>query len=212
MPVIAVVGNKGGAGKTTLSINLAAGLSKQTSVAIVDADPQGSALQWRAIADEAGTLPVFPASEELHALTASLLMNHQYIVIDCPPSVHAAETSAALEISNLALVPVQPSPMDLWATVHIERAISSARETNPSLRAMLVINQLETRTTLSRLVREALDVIALPVADSALQRRAIYRNSALEGRSVFDMGRRGIDAVTEIDQLIHEVTQHDNHG
>jgi chromosome partitioning protein len=51
----------------------------------------------------------------------------------------------------------------------------------------------------------------LPVAVTALRRRAIYRNSALEGRSVFDMGRRGTDAAAEIDLLISEVTQYGNH-
>jgi chromosome partitioning protein len=89
--------------------------------------------------------------------------------------------------------------------VHIEQAISRARTTNPSLRALLVINQLETRTTLSRLVRDALTEIAIPVANTALRRRAVYRSSALEGKSVFDMGRRGADAATELDQLIQEV-------
>ena len=59
MPVIAVVGNKGGAGKTTLSVNLAAGLIRKVSIAIIDADPQGSALQWRAIADDDQALPVY---------------------------------------------------------------------------------------------------------------------------------------------------------
>ena len=53
MPVIALVGNKGGAGKTTLAVNLAAGLARHDSVAVIDADPQGSALQWRAIAADA---------------------------------------------------------------------------------------------------------------------------------------------------------------
>jgi len=211
MPVIAVVGNKGGAGKTTLVVNLAAGLAKKTSIAIVDADPQGSALQWRAIADDEGTLSVFAASADLHGQTTELLQDYTYIVIDCPPSVHATQTSAVLEIGDMALIPVQPSPMDLWATVHIEHAITRARENNPELRAMLVINQLETRTIMSRLMREALHEITLPVAETALRRRAIYRNSALEGRSVFDMGHRGNDAAAEIEQLIHEVIQHDNH-
>lgn len=110
----------------------------------------------------------------------------------------------------MALIPVQPSPMDLWATVHIEQAISRARESNPALTAMLVINQLETRTIMSRLMREALSEISLPVAQTPLRRRAIYRNSALEGRSVYDVGSRGNDAAAEIEQLIHEVI-HDNH-
>ncbi len=210
MPVIAVVGNKGGAGKTTLVVNLAAGLAKKDSIAIVDADPQGSALQWRAIADDEGTLSVFAAGSNIHAQIAELLQDYNYLVIDCPPSVHATQTNAVLEVGDMALIPVQPSPMDLWATVHIEQAISRARESNPALTAMLVINQLETRTIMSRLMREALSEISLPVAQTPLRRRAIYRNSALEGRSVYDMGSRGNDAAAEIEQLIHEVI-HDNH-
>ncbi len=206
MPVIAVVGNKGGAGKTTLSINLAAGLAKQYSIAVVDADPQGSALQWRAFADHQDSIPVYEANDAIAEQVTELLQDFRYVVIDCPPSVLAPQTNAVLEFGDLALIPVQPSPVDLWATVHIEKAIDRAHATNPSLQAMLVINQLETRTTLSRLVREALSAIALPVADTALRRRAVYRSSALEGKSVYEMGRRGADAVDELEQLIQEVT------
>lgn len=205
MPVIAMVGNKGGAGKTTLGLNLAAGLAKQNRIAVLDADPQGSALQWRAIADDDESIPVYAASDALDNQATELLANYDHLLIDCPPSVHAPQTSTVLQIADLALVPVQPSPVDLWATVHIEQAISQARISNPSLRALMVINQLESRTTLSRLVREALTEIALPVADTAIRRRAIYRSSALEGKSVFDMGRRGAEAGAELERLIDEV-------
>jgi chromosome partitioning protein len=205
MPVIAVVGNKGGAGKTTLSVNLAAGLARRTSIAVVDADPQGSSLQWRYIADESGHLPVFEATDDLSTQAAELQREFDYVVIDCPPSVQAPQTVSVLQLGDLALVPVQPSPVDLWATVHIERAIADAHETNPALRALLVINQLESRTTLSRLIRDALNEISLPVARTALKRRAVYRNSALEGKSVFDMGARGVAAAEEIEQLTEEV-------
>ncbi len=206
MPVIAVVGNKGGAGKTTLSVNLSAGLAKQASIAVLDADPQGASLQWRETADIQDSLSVFPATENLQVQAAELAREFDYVVVDCPPSVHAPQTISILVVSDLALIPVQPSPVDLWATVHIERAISEARETNPALRSMLVINQLETRTILSRVVREALTEISLPVAKTALRRRAVYRNSALEGKSVFDMGARGAAAAEELEQLIQEVT------
>ncbi len=205
MPVIALVGNKGGAGKTTLSINLAAGLAKRTSAIVVDADPQGSAIQWNAFTDTSLAIPVLEASDELNIQLAQLAKEYDYIVVDCPPSVHALQTIRILEICDLALIPVQPSPVDLWATVHIEKAIQHARQSNTGLRAVLVINQLETRTTLSRLVRDALSEINLPVAKTALHRRAIFRNSALEGKNVFATGRRGIDAANEIDELIHEV-------
>lgn len=206
MTVIAVVGNKGGAGKTTLSVNLAAGLAKQASIAVVDADPQGSSLQWRDIADVQDSISLFPATESLQTQATELAREFDYVVVDCPPSVHAPQTISVLEVSDLALIPVQPSPVDLWATVHIERAIANARKTNPSLRSLLVINQLEIRTTLSRVVREALTEISLPVAKTALRRRAVYRNSALEGKTVFEMGARGAAAAEELEQLIHEVT------
>ena len=205
MPVIALVGNKGGAGKTTLAVNLAAGLARHDSVAVIDADPQGSALQWRAIAGDVSAPPVAAAEADLQHQALKLLRDYRTVVIDCPPSVHAPQTGAVLGFGDLALIPVQPSPMDLWANVHIEKSIDDARKVNPSLRILLVINQLETRTTLSRLVRSALSEIAFPVADTAVRRRAIYRASALQGKSVFEMGRRGADAAAEIDQLIQEV-------
>lgn len=206
MPVIVVVGNKGGAGKTTLSVNLAAGLARQSDIAVVDADPQGSARQWRSIADD-DAVPVYEAGSELAAQVAELSRQYDHIVIDCPPSVQAPQTSTVLQLGDLALIPVQPSPVDLWATVHIERAISEAHTINPALRALLVINQHESRTTLSRIVREALAEIALPVANTAVRRRAVYRNCALEGKSIFDMGRRGVAAAEELDQLIQEIMQ-----
>jgi chromosome partitioning protein len=207
MPVIALVGNKGGAGKTTLAVNLAVGLGRQQSVAMIDADPQGSALQWRSIAGDASAPHVAAAEEDLQRQAFDLLQDYHNVVIDCPPSVHAPQTAAVLGFGDLALIPVQPSPMDLWANVHVEQSIADAHEINSSLRTLLVINQLEPRTTLSRLVRDALSEIPFPVADTAVRRRAIYRASALQGKSVFDMGRRGADAAAEIDQLIQEVNR-----
>ena len=205
MPIIAFVGNKGGAGKTTLSVNLAAGLARQAATAVVDADPQGSAYQWSVFYESENTIPVYQATNDLEDMVRQLLEDYQYVVVDCPPSVHAPQTKTVLEFGDTAIIPVQPSPVDLWATVHIEEAVTTARQVNPALRALLVINQLEIRTTLSHLVREALSEISLPVAETALRRRAIYRNCALEGKTIFDMGRRGDDATEELNLLIQEI-------
>jgi chromosome partitioning protein len=206
MPVIALVGNKGGAGKTTLTVNLAVGLSRLGRCVIIDTDPQGSSAQWRTIADDDSLPAVISAAEHLDKTVHDLKSHYDYVVVDCPPSVQAPQTLSILRVSDLALIPVQPSPFDLWASIHIEQAVMDSRIRNPALRALLVINQLEPRTTLSQLMREALAEIQVPVANTAIQRRAVYRASALEGRSVYAMGKRGAEAVAELDQLIEEVT------
>ena len=205
MPVIAVVGNKGGAGKTTLAVNLAAALSRRASTVVLDADPQGSALQWRAFADGRAAVDVLCATAGIEPLVRNAKSRHTHVIIDCPPSVHSPQMLSALRVADLALIPVQPSPVDLWATVHVEDAIARARESNPALDALIVINQLEARTVLSRLMRDAVTELALPVADTAIRRRSVFRTSALDGKSVFDMGQRGADAVAELDQLLDEV-------
>lgn len=207
MTIIAVVGNKGGAGKTTLTVNLATALSHTTPVAVVDADPQRSSLQWRAMRDDESGLDVIDGVDELGPTLNSLRSDSHYrhVLVDCPPSVHAGQTHEALRLSDLALVPVQPSPLDLWATVHIEQAVETAREVNPGLQAVLIVNQLEPRTRLSRLVREALAELAMPATETAIHRRVAYRTSVLEGKTVFDMGSRGRAAADEIRELMNEV-------
>jgi chromosome partitioning protein len=100
---------------------------------------------------------------------------------------------------------VQPSPLDLWASVHIEAEIEQARQSNEQLRACLVINQAEPHTRLSRLVRDALAELSLPAAQTAIRRRVAHRNAVLQGRSVMQMGSRGAEAATEIRQLIEEL-------
>ena len=205
MPVIAFVGNTGGAGKTTLSVNLAAGLARYAKTAIIDADPQNSSVHWSANSDQQRVTPVFQAEAELLDQIENLADEFTYVVADCPPSVHAPQTDVILKIADVAMVPVQPSPVDLWATAHIEQAIAEAKQVNPALRALLIINQLEIRSTLSQLIREALAEIEVEVANTPVRKRAVYKASALEGRTVFDMGKRGAEAAEELDQLIKEV-------
>ncbi len=205
MAVIALVGNKGGAGKTTLTVNLACALNRIASTAILDADPQGSSLQWRAIAESDDAPAVFASDRQMDTILATRRSKYDHLIIDCPPSVNALQTNQALRVADLALIPVQPSPLDLWATAHIDDAIREAKRVNPDLRAVLVINQLEPRTTLSRIMRQALAELDVPAADTAIRRRAIYRAAVLEGKSVIDMGSRGRAAAEELEQLINEV-------
>ena len=143
MPIIAIVGNKGGAGKTTLSVNLAAGISNQSSIAVIYADPQGSSLQCRAIAGDNVHFQVYEPNFSLKQQAESYSSKNDVVLIDCPPSVKSPQSVSVLEFADIAIIPVQPSPMDLWATVHIEKAIAEARDTNPELKALLVMHLLK---------------------------------------------------------------------
>jgi chromosome partitioning protein len=211
MPVIALVGNKGGAGKTTLCINLACGLHQRFSTVLLDADPQRSTFQWRDIAAGEGTgdglIEVFDAVDDVQGAVQRNRERYDYVVIDCPPSVQSEQTRQALSCCDIAVIPVLPSPLDLWASVHVAQELDWARSVNPAIRALLVVNQLEPRTRLSRLMHDALAEIELPVANTAIRRRVAYRNSILQGRSVLDAGAYAREAAEEIDQLIDEVVQ-----
>lgn len=205
MSVIALIGNKGGSGKTMLTVNLATALARHGTTAVLDADPRRSALKWRALSQRPGGPPVIDTVWDLEDVVERASGRYNHVFIDCPPSMQASQSEAALRISDLALIPLQPHPLDLWATVHIEQSIEQAREVNPKLKAKLVINQLEPRTRLSRTVRRGLGELGLPTATTAIRRRVAYRTSVLEGKSVLEMGRRGTAATVELHDLIREV-------
>ena len=206
--IIALVSNKGGVGKTTLSMNVASGLNRRESTGILDADPQQSSTHWARVGNLSGfkspdllTLSDTPFNEQVKTLADK----HRYVIIDCPPSIASPETHSALRIADVAIVPVQPSPVDLWATVHIASIVKEAHQDNPNLKALLALNQLEPRTTLSRVMQGAMGQLGLPVLLTPIKRRAVYRNCLLDGRTVYDCGVRGTDAIAEIEAIIEEV-------
>ena len=205
MPIITLVSNKGGAGKTTLSMNLAAGLQRRAATCLLDADPQGSSTDWARIGEGPGIGDVRSAHQDLEASLREAARQFDHVVVDCPPSILAPQTELALRRAQIALIPVQPSPVDIWATVHIGQALAQARDSNPGLQAFVLVNQLESRTMLSRLIDSALEEVGIPALHLGVHRRAIFRNCLLDGRTVYDMGARGSAAVAELEAIIDEV-------
>ncbi|MBU2769415.1 AAA family ATPase [Acidithiobacillus ferrivorans] len=204
--IIAVMNQKGGTGKTTLALNLAAGLARRAATHLVDADPQGSISQWVAMAAAHTGLPaVAQPGADPSATIAQLACTHRYVVVDCPPAIQGDLVAAVMRSVQVILIPVLPSPIDLWASVGMAAALGEARHLNPGLRAGLVLNQLETRNALSRAMREALAEFDIPILQAGMQRRAAYRSAAVEGTSVYGLGKRAQAAVADMEAIIEEV-------
>ena len=204
---IAVANQKGGTGKTTLTVNLAAGFVRRGSTVLLDADPQGSATHWASTGSESSGLPPVRQVDErqIHAGIAREAAVNQFVLVDCPPHLQSDILGKVMGAVDLLLIPVQPSPMDLWASVEMAAAVRNARARNPRLRAWFVLNQLDSRNALSHSMHEALAEFEFPALKSGLVRRAAYRSAALEGTSVYRLGGRGASAVQDVEAIIEEV-------
>jgi chromosome partitioning protein len=205
---IALANLKGGCGKSTLALNLAAGLARRGTTTLVDADPQGALLHWADWAGSEGGLPgLRQAGRNPGEILGQAARDSRYVVIDCPPSVDMDITGQCLEQADVVLIPVLPSPLDLWASAGTVEAVERARQANPRLRAWLVLNQTEPRSAMTRAISGAVVSLEVPVLNTRIRRRAAYRTSAVEGMSVYQLGTRGAAAMSEIEDLIQEVLQ-----
>jgi chromosome partitioning protein len=218
--IIAVVNQKGGAGKTTLSMHIAVTITQRGHrVMLVDADPQGTATRWAAAATQETPFPVpvcglAAAGRMLHREVKKYIHDYDYVVIDCPPALDALTPQSALLVADLAVVPLLPSPLDVWAATGVTFLIENARTVNTTLRALLVLNQCQPRQVLAQEVREQLDSFQIPLARSHLGDRVVYRQAPLLGTSVHSMGREASQAIEEVTSVTDELLQHleDNYG
>ncbi len=211
--VLAVASLKGGCGKSTLAWNLAAGLTEREGhgrVGLLDADPQGALTHWAAWARGSGSgaaraPEVMPAHLEPAQTLAQVRERFAWLLVDCPPSVDMSITRRVLALADTVVVPVLPSPLDLWASAQTMHAVLDAQVNNPTLAAWLLLNQVEPSSALSRAMRRALAEQAFPTLTSVVRRRAAFRSAALEGVSVYQLGARGRQAARDIDQVIEEL-------
>ena len=210
--IIGVLNQKGGVGKTTISVNLAHALTLMGNrVLLVDADPQGSALSWSAVRAEEPLFPVVGMPKPtLHKDLPSVARDYDYVVIDGAPRVNEL-CRAAILASDRIIIPVQPSPYDVWASEEVVNLIREARVYKESISAAFAINRKIVNTAIGRDVVSALAAYDVPVLDAILSQRVVFAESATQGRTVLEVDPSSA-AASEMQQLATLVaTQWEKH-
>lgn len=208
--IVAVVSQKGGAGKTTVVMQMAGGFAEVgRRFAIADLDPQESAMRWSELAEaagagipRAGVVGGGQAADDLRTMARTGCL----VLADCPPSIEHPHTLAALQVADLVLVPVVPSPTDIWSSRAVERLILRIQQQRPALRAFLLPNRVQ-RTRLAGEIVDFMHGFALPVLRAALAQRNAFAESALAGGSVFQLGKAAESAQQEVRGLVEAVSR-----
>ncbi|WP_207481671.1 ParA family partition ATPase [Arenibaculum pallidiluteum] len=204
--VITVAQQKGGAGKTTLVAHLAIAWHEAgRSVAVVDIDPQASLTRWfearnAALDGAAGIEHVQITGWRAQREVERLARNHDIVVVDSPPHMEI-EARVAVRSADLVVVPVQPSPMDLWAT---EPTLKLARD--EKVRVLLVVNRVPPRAKLADTLIDRIQELGADVARTHVGNRVQFAAALLDGRSVTETARR-TRAAEEVQELAAEILE-----
>ena len=209
--VFTVFNQKGGSGKTEVSMQLAGTLGFQGArVLVIEMDPQGTATRWAAQAPDGKPFPAqvvnqAPMEGKIHREIKTQIENYDFIIVDCPPAISSPAPSSAMLVSDLALIPVVPSPGDLWAAVAAKELAARAQLTNESLLVRVIPNMVQKGL---KLTIESMDVMRddgdAPVTAAWLGLRSAFKECQLLGTTVH--GVRGArDAIAEVEALVDEV-------
>lgn len=210
--IISVLNQKGGVGKTTLSTSIAHELTRRfpnEDTLLIDADPQRSALTWSEVREEA--LPfvvVGMAKKTLHKDLPALMKNYRHAVIDGAPRATELARSCIMA-ADIVVIPVQPSPYDIWASEETINLIEEATIYKENLKYVFTINRKIANTAIGRDIVELLHERKVNVLNSHICQRVIFAEAAAMGRTVFDVEPDSKGA-EEVKLLVDELLEYVN--
>ncbi|MBY0356170.1 MAG: ParA family protein [Rickettsiales bacterium] len=200
--VITVAQQKGGAGKTTVAVHLAVALSQRGfRVGVIDVDPQGSLTHWHRIREErfgedyTGLQFAAVSGWRVGTEVTRMKRHCDFVIIDSPPHVET-EARTAIRQADLLLVPVQPSPTDLWAT---KAVLSLSKAEN--VPARIILNRVNNKSRIVEMIEKELTGV---LTKTRLANRVIFASSIMEGRGVTE-AEPNSPAALEIKALVKEV-------
>ena len=205
MPIVTVAVAKGGAGKSTIAVNIAAELqARGFRVLLADADEQGTSLSWAEVAAERGiaTPDVVAIGDNLRFHVPSLSAGYDFTIVDCPGR-RGKRQAAAILVADLVVVPCAPSPADSWALGDTLEVLEEARALRDDLDATIVLNRAD-RTRTTAIARKGLADLELRLTTTSLGDRVAFREAMAAGAGVTTYAPASV-AAAEVRALTDEV-------
>lgn len=205
MKIIALLNEKGGTGKSTIATNLATALHRQgKSVVLIDADPQGTARDWRAASPEGADLPPVIAIDRAPNVASSLrTLSADIAVIDAPAKA-GDMTASIVSAANIALIVIQPSGADVWASAAAVRLVRQKLDMGGKIDAAFLVNRASGNTKLSKLIKDGdWNEYGLDQLEATVGNRIAFAQAMTDGLSVFDLA--DTTAQQEINNVITEL-------
>ena len=206
MKIIAVLNEKGGTGKSTVATNLATALHRKgKSVVLLDCDPQGTARDWRDASPEGADLPPVLGVDRPQMLASSLHgIKADLVIIDSPAKAEAM-SAAIVRASHVALLVIQPSGADLWASGAAVKLIQAKRDIGGEIDAAFLVNRTSGATKLTKLIKsgEWNTYGGIEKLESTLGNRAVFATAMTDGLSVLEFG--DTKAKDELQAIIQEL-------